>query len=76
MQTVTELEDSIGTLPVRDFLQLFGWMCEKHLEVLSKDGFESPELEAELLKAVDSPRIEAGDAFFQGLKRRLGTFAA
>lgn len=75
MQTIAQLEDSIRMLPAGDFFNLLGWMCDKHLEVISTDGFESPELEAEMLKALDSPHVEGDDAFYQELKSRLKSVA-
>ena len=75
MQTITQLEDSIRTLPAGEFFQLLDWMCDKHLEVISRDGFESCELEAEILKALESPRVKVDDAFFEGMKQRANAAA-
>ena len=71
MTTVAQIEDSIRTLPPERFLELFGWMNERHLEVLREqnDGYESPELEAELLKALDSPRYPLDEAFLDSIRK-------
>ena len=69
MSTVAQIEDSIRTLPARDFLQLAEWMCRHHLDVLSSEGFESPELEAEMLKGLNGPRYSADDAFYAGIRQ-------
>jgi hypothetical protein len=72
MTTVAQIEDSIRTLPPERFLELFGWMSERHLEVLREqnDGYESPELEAELLKALHSPRLPVTDELYEGIRQR------
>ena len=72
MTTVAQIEDSIRTLPPEGFLELLGWMSERHLEVLREqnDGYESPELEAELLKALESPRLPITDELYEGIRQR------
>jgi hypothetical protein len=71
MTAVAQIEDSIRTLPPESFLELLGWMSERHLEVLREqnDGHESPELEAELLKALDSPRYPLDEAFLDSIRK-------
>jgi hypothetical protein len=66
--TVTQIEESIQTLPAKDFFDLLGWMTERHLEVLASDEFEAPELEAELLKALESPRHVINDNLFDEIR--------
>lgn len=72
MTTVAQLEDSIRTLPPERFLELLSWMSERHLEVLREqnEGYESPELEAEMLKALDSPRLPITDELYEGIRQR------
>lgn len=71
MMTVAQIEDSIRTLPPEGFLELLGWMSERHLELLREqnDGYESPELEAEMLKALDSPRYPLDEAFLNSIRK-------
>ena len=68
MATVAQLEDSIRTLPAGDFLQLAEWMCSRHLEVLSSDGFESSELEAEMLHGLEGERLPVDENFYAGIR--------
>ena len=70
MATVAELEESILTLPKEDFLQLHDWMNGR-VEALQDDEFESPELEAEILKGLDGPRIPVDEAFFASLRQSI-----
>jgi hypothetical protein len=68
MPTVAQIEAFIQTLPTGEFFALLGWMSERHLEVLSSGDFEAPELEAALLKAIDSPRHLVNDALFEDIR--------
>ena len=70
MTTIAQIEDSIRTLPASDFYQLLDWMNERQLELPQEDGYESPELEAALLKALDSPRQPIDEAFYEGIRQR------
>jgi len=70
MTTVAEIKDSIRALPASDFHQLLDWMNERQWEVLGEDGYESPELEAAMLKALDGPRHPVDEAFFEGIRQR------
>ena len=69
MQSVAQLEASIQMLPAQDFLLLAEWFSEQHVQRLRQDGFESPELEAEMIKALDGPRHEVNESFFMGLRQ-------
>lgn len=69
MQSVAQLEASIQMLPAQDFLVLAEWFSEQHMQRRREDGFEPPELEAEMVKALDGPRHEVNEAFFAELKR-------
>lgn len=55
MTTIAQMEDSIRALPASGFYELLDWMNERQAEVLEEDGYESPELEAAMLKALDGP---------------------
>ena len=68
MPSIAQIEESIETLPVADFFLLLGWMAERHLAVLASSEFEAPELEAELLKSLDSPRHAVDDTLFDGIR--------
>ena len=68
MSTLAQIETSIETLPTQDFLALADWMTDRHLKMLATDEFESAELEAELLAAIDSPRHPANDEFFASVR--------
>ena len=70
MTTIAEIEDSIRTLPASDFYQLLDWMNERQLELPQEDGYESPELEAAMLKALDSPRQPIDEAFYESIRQR------
>jgi hypothetical protein len=70
MSSVAEIQQSISELPAQEFYRLQDWMTERHLELLrDKDGFESPELEAEMLKAVDGPWHPLNEEFFEDIRR-------
>lgn len=68
MSTITQIEESIETLPASEFFTLLGWMTDQHLKVLTSDGFEAPELEASLLQSIDSPRHPVNDALFDDIR--------
>jgi|GEM_PF-1039067 len=72
MTTVAQIEDSIRALPTQSFLELLGWMSERHLEVLREEngGYESPELEAEMLKALDTPSQPITEELYDGVRQR------
>lgn len=70
MSVLQEIEASIQTLPVQDFFALADWMTERHLQVLAETEFETPELEAELLKSLDSPRYEVNQTLFADIRAR------
>ena len=56
MSTVQEIIAAIGTLSLEERAELKDWWEISHLK--PEDGYESPELEAELLKAADGPFTE------------------
>lgn len=68
MPSIAQIEESIETLPAADFFSLLGWMAERHLAVLASGEFEAPELEAELLKSLDSPRHAVDATFFDSVR--------
>ena len=68
MPSIAQIEESIETLPAAEFFSLLGWMAERHLAVLASGEFEAPELEAELLRSLDSPRHAVNDALFDGIR--------
>ena len=68
MSAVAQIEASIQSLPAHEFFTLLGWMAERHLAVLSSGEFESAELEAALLKSIDSPRHPVTDSLFDGIR--------
>ena len=68
MSVIEEIEDSIQTLPAGEFFSLLEWMTERHLEMLSAGGFESPELEAEILKSMDGPRYVVDSKFLDEIR--------
>lgn len=78
MKTIAEIEDSIRALPTQSFLELLGWMNERHLEVLREenDGYESPELEAAMLKALDGPWHVWDDALMDRIRQNWKNKAA
>lgn len=78
MTTIAEIEDSIRTLPTQSFLELLAWMNERHLEVLREenDGYESPELEAAMLKALDGPWHVWDDALMDRIRQNWKNKAA
>ena len=68
MPSVAQIEKSIETLPAAELFSLLGWMAERHLAVLASGEFEAPELEAELLKSLDSPRHAVDESFFDAIR--------
>lgn len=70
MTTVAQIEDAIAALPADSFMELFNWMNERHDEALGEDGYESPELEAAMLKALDSPRLPINEELYEGIRQR------
>lgn len=70
MTTVAQIEDAIRELPANSFMELLDWMERRQDEVLGEDGYESPELEAAMLKALDSPRYPLDKAFLDSIRNR------
>ncbi|MDI1311257.1 hypothetical protein [Prosthecobacter sp.] len=70
MTTVAQIEDSIRALPASSFCELLDWMERRHDEVLQEQGYEPPELEAAMLKALDSPRQPINEALYEGIRQR------
>jgi hypothetical protein len=70
MSGISQIEAAIQSLPADDFFTLLGWMSDRHLEVLSNGEFESPELEAALLKSLDGPRHPVDDTLFADIRNR------
>jgi len=70
MTTVAQIEDAIAALPADSFMELLDWMERRHDEVLGEDGYESPELEAAMLKALDSPRQPINEELYEGIRQR------
>lgn len=66
--TLTQIESSIQSLSVQDFLDLAAWMADRHLKVIATQEFESPELEQALLPSIDSPRHPVNDALFDQVR--------
>ncbi len=75
MANVVEIEESIQTLQDDQFFSLMGWMTERHLEILSSGGFETQELEMELLKSLNSPRHPIGQELFDSVRAMARTAA-
>ncbi len=69
MTTIAEIEDSIRALPASSFCELLDWMERRHDEVLQEQGYEPPELEAAMLKALDSPRYPLDEAFLDSIRK-------
>jgi len=70
MTTVAQIEDAIAALPADSFMELLDWMERRHDEVLGEDGYESQELEAAMLKALDSPRQPINEELYEGIRQR------
>ena len=68
MPGLDQIEEIIRALPAKDFMRLAEWMCDRHLEVIISEGFESPELESELLAGLSGPRHEVNEAFYDGIR--------
>ena len=68
MSTVAKLEASIQNLPAEEFFELAEWMTHRHLEILKDDGFESPELEAAMLKGLEGPRYKVEPALYDRIR--------
>lgn len=71
MGAIKEIEDATLSLPPGQFYELMDWMCHRHLDVLSSEGPESPELERQLLEAVESEAMPADEAFFARLRKNI-----
>jgi len=69
MQSVAQLEASIQLLPTQEFLALAEWISEQHVKRLRCDGFEAPELEAEMLRALEGPRHPVDERLFDELRQ-------
>lgn len=70
MTTVAQIEDAISELPADSFMELLDWMERRHDEVVGEDAYESPELEAAMLKALDSPRQPINEELYEGIRQR------
>ena len=66
MSTVAEIEAAILELPQDSFLELFDRLSVRREAI----AYESPELEAELLKAVDGPWHPVNEELYEGIRRR------
>lgn len=71
MGAIKEIEDAILSLPPRQFYELMDWMRHRHLDVLSSEGLESPELERQLIEAVESEAVPADEALFAHLRKNI-----
>jgi hypothetical protein len=70
MSTVAQIEDAVFALPQEQFLSLLDRMNQR-VDHASENGikYESPELEAELLKAADGPWLPVDDAFWESIRQ-------
>jgi len=66
MSTVAQIEAAILELPQDSFLELFDRLAVRRDAI----EYESPELEAELLKAADGPWHPVDDELYEGIRRR------
>lgn len=66
MSTVAQIEAAILELPQDSFLELFERLAVRRDAI----EYESPELEAELLKAADGPWHPVDDELYEGIRRR------
>ncbi|MCX6858209.1 MAG: hypothetical protein NTV80_25285, partial [Verrucomicrobia bacterium] len=66
MSTVAQIESAILELPQDCFLELLERLCARRDSIV----FESPELEAELLKAVDGPWHPVNDELYDNIRHR------
>lgn len=70
MSTIAQIEEAVFALPNDEFLTLLDRMQRRVGLVDSEDiEYESPELEAELLKAVDGPRLPFDAAFLDSIRQ-------
>lgn len=70
MSTVAQLEEAVFALPHEEFLSLLNRMNSRM--AFSADAefqYESPELEAELLKSADGPWQPMDEAFWASIRR-------
>jgi hypothetical protein len=65
MSTVAQIEAAILELPQDSFLELFSRMSARRESM----AFEPPEMEAELLKAVNGPWHLVDDAFWDSIRQ-------
>ena len=65
LSTVTHIEAAILELPQDSFLELFDRLAVRREAI----AYESPELEAELLKAADGPWQPVDDAFWDSIRQ-------
>lgn len=65
MSTVAQIEAAILELPQDSFLELFERLSARREAI----AYESPELEAELLKAADGPWIPVDAAFWDSIRQ-------
>ncbi len=65
MSTVAQIEAAILELPQDSFLELFERLAVRRDAI----EYESPELEAELLKAADGPWQPVDDAFWDSIRQ-------
>ena len=65
MSTVAQIEAAILELPQDSFLELFERLAVQRDAI----EYESPELEAELLKAADGPWHPVDDAFWDSIRQ-------
>jgi hypothetical protein len=66
MSTVAEIESAILSLPQNSFLELLDRLCARRDSIV----YESPELEAELLKAVNGPWHPVNDDLYEGIRNQ------
>lgn len=70
MSTVAQIEEAVFALPHEQFLSLLDRMNQRaSIKVDEKIEDESPELEAELLKAADGPWQPVDDAFWESIRQ-------
>lgn len=71
MTTVEEIEETISALAPGEFNRLLDWMCARHLDTLTADGFESSELEEEMLKGLEGTPVPVDEKFFASLRANI-----
>ncbi|WP_395738951.1 hypothetical protein [Prosthecobacter sp.] len=69
MMTVAQIQDAIRALPPDNFMEFFDWMNRRYDEVIEEGGYESPELEAAMLAALDSPSYPLDDALLDSIRK-------